>query len=83
MVVTTEGPEDPGNKKSLYIDRFAYLVSTLGTVSNAYNLDGGSSATLMFHGEKINSVNAKTSRALADMIYFASAYVPEGVPVAD
>lgn len=83
MIVTTEGPEDPGNKESLFIDRFAYLVSTLGTVSNAYNLDGGSSAYLVFGKKKINSVNAKTNNRLTDMIYFASAYQPDNEPVQD
>lgn len=75
LIVASEGPEE--NKKSgLTIDEFAKLVHSLGAV-NAYNLDGGSSATIVLNGKKINATSNPKTRQIADIIYFASAYVPD------
>ena len=52
--------------------QFAEYVATLG-VENAYNLDGGNSAALIYLGEKITSVDDRDHRPLSDIIYFASA----------
>ena len=43
----------------------------------AYNLDGGNSCALVFHGQKINDRENQELRDLADIVYFASAYDPE------
>ena len=43
----------------------------------AYNLDGGNSCALVFHGEKINDRDNQELRDLADIVYFASAYAPD------
>ena len=43
----------------------------------AYNLDGGRSTTMVFCGEKINSTSASSSRDIADILYFASAWQGE------
>lgn len=45
---------------------------------NAYNLDGGGSSTLYWHGEVVNEVNTSSKeREISDCIYFASAYTGE------
>lgn len=45
----------------------------------AYNLDGGNSAQMAYLGKKINkTVDDVNNRKVSDIIYFASAYVPEG-----
>lgn len=43
----------------------------------AYTLDGGQTATTVFHNELINPVQFGWEKAISDVIYFASA-VPEG-----
>ena len=41
----------------------------------AYNLDGGGTATLYWHGEVVSKVNTSgKEREISDCIYFASAY---------
>ena len=80
LCVASEGPEDKGST-GLTIPQFAELVYSLGDVQNAYNLDGGSSSTMVFQGEKINSPNNPKKRPLADIIYFASAYVEDSEEV--
>lgn len=57
---------------------FTDLVMSLGDVQQAYNLDGGNSTYLMFLGHKINNTEAGDPRLLADIVYFASAYVEDG-----
>lgn len=79
MVITSEGPDDP-DSKGLTLDQFAELVSTFEDVTNAYNLDGGSSSTIAFRKGKSNwgkyncPKNQKT-RSVGDIIYFADAYM--------
>ena len=43
----------------------------------AYTLDGGQTATTVFHNELINPVQFGWEKAISDVIYFASA-VPDG-----
>lgn len=66
-----------GNHESegggLTLHEWSAFLMTLG-VQNAYNLDGGNSAALIFGGEKINAVNNHRHRKISDIIYFASAY---------
>lgn len=57
---------------------FTDLVMSLGDVKQAYNLDGGNSTYMMFLGHKVNNTEAGSPRLLADIIYFASAYVEDG-----
>ena len=84
MCITAEGPNDPGSK-GLTIPQFAQLVASFKDVKNAYNLDGGTSATLVFLTEgkngkleykKINAPRNTKTRPVRDIIYFASAYKP-------
>ncbi len=50
----------------------AALMFDLGC-TQAFNLDGGNSATLIFNGEYYQSKSKSNERAQSDMIYFASA----------
>ncbi len=75
-VVYCEGPNDD-NSKGMGIDQFVRLIDTFDDVIHAYNLDGGSSATIVFKDEKINGPQAQRGRSIGDIIYFASAYVGE------
>ncbi len=50
---------------------FAEIMMELGA-EQAYNLDGGNSATLAFNGEVYND-KPQTERSVTDIIYFASA----------
>lgn len=43
-------------------------------IVTAYNMDGGGSATMVFHNEKINSPTNPKIRSLSDIIYFVSAW---------
>ena len=78
LLITSEGPEDPGSV-GLGIDQFVDLIMTFPGVRQAYNLDGGSSSTMVFRKEgnswrKINAPQNPKSRELKDIIYFATAY---------
>lgn len=70
LIVTTEGPE---NKGSVGFDllQMAALCKELGCV-NAYNLDGGSSSTIVLNNEKINALSSKKIRSVGDCIFFAT-----------
>ena len=57
--------------KGMTIMQFAQLAAQEGAVT-AYNLDGGDSAMLYFHGKKLND-RSQTSRKISDIVYFASA----------
>ena len=54
------------------IRQFAELTA-LQEVQVAYNLDGGDSTMLYFHGKKLND-RSKTAREISDIVYFASAW---------
>ena len=76
IIVQSDGPDDPDHT-GLWIRDFAELVYSLGDVQCAYNLDGGSSVRVLFHGKSIDSPYPNTKsqkRPNADMIYFASAW---------
>ncbi|MDD2649143.1 MAG: phosphodiester glycosidase family protein [Eubacteriales bacterium] len=69
-IVATEGPE---NKKStgLTIFEFQNYLYSLG-VQQAFNLDGGSSSTVVLNNEKINALSSHKVRYVYDIIYFAT-----------
>ena len=80
MIITSEGPEDPGST-GLKLWEFAELLETFGEIQQAYNLDGGSSSTLNFkkgnsNWGKINCPKNNSERPLRDIIYFADAWIP-------
>ena len=68
LIIATEGPENKGSK-GLTMDMFAQLAYDLGAV-NAYNLDGGSSSSLVLNNKKINSLSTGKIRAIGDILYF-------------
>ena len=57
------------------MEEFADIMNQLGA-KQAYNLDGGNSATLAFNGEVYND-KPQAERAVTDIIYFASATAGE------
>lgn len=61
----------------LTLDKMTALVQELGAVQ-AYNLDGGNSACLYLMGRKMNNTNSTEKRPISDIIYFASAWEPDG-----
>ncbi len=81
LLITSEGPEDKGSV-GLTIDQFVDLIASFPDVKNAYNLDGGSSSTMVFrkgtkNWEKINAPNNRKIRPLKDIIFFADAWSNE------
>ena len=70
VCVATEGPENKGSV-GLTIAEFAQLMKDLGA-KTAYNLDGGSSSTMMLGGKKINALSTGKSRPICDILYFAT-----------
>lgn len=74
LLITCEGPMEKRGGGMTMI-QFAEFVYSLG-VENAYNLDGGNSASLYFNGKKVNAVKNKDERRVSDIIYFASAVAP-------
>ena len=77
LIVYTEGPENK-DSKGLTIAQFAEFVYSFGNIQNAYNLDGGSSSTIVFNGAKINGLSTGKVRQISDIIYFATAWVKDG-----
>ena len=83
LLITSEGPEDR-NRKGLTLDQFVELLDTeFPEIQTAYNLDGGSSSTLLFRKgsefwAKINCPKGGKKRPLRDLIYFADAWMPDG-----
>lgn len=76
LILTNEGPEST-SPKSVGFDlvQMAQLCVAFG-LDNAYNLDGGSSATIALNNEKINSPSSHKNRMVGDCIWFAT-LVPE------
>lgn len=68
LIVVTHGPDNSGST-GLTMKEFAQLLSDLG-VQNAYNLDGGSSSTLVLNNKKINS--RISPRPVGDILYFST-----------
>ncbi len=82
LLITSEGPDDPDGN-GLKLDQFVELIASFPDVITAYNLDGGSSSTLVFRKgsekwAKINCPKNGKKRQLRDLIYFADAWMPKG-----
>ena len=68
------------SNESLTLEDFAAFLHSWGGVRQAYNLDGGMSAHLVFMGELRNKsalINGQDYRPVPDLLYFASAYQPD------
>ncbi len=71
--VIVTGPHKRGSKAFKFED-WRKFVASMDDIQNAYNLDGGDSAVLVFNNKKINDPENNNERPLADIIYFASAW---------
>ncbi|MGN0778514.1 MAG: phosphodiester glycosidase family protein [Aristaeellaceae bacterium] len=69
LILATEGPENKA--RGFTILEMAELCQELGCI-NAYNLDGGSSTTVVLDGRKINGQSGGKIRPVGDCIYFAT-----------
>jgi len=69
LIVATEGPEQEG-QIGLNVPQLTELCAAKG-VRHAYNLDGGSSVTIVLCGRRINAPETK-NRDVGDIIYFAT-----------
>ncbi len=74
--VIVTGPHKRGSK-AFRFDEWRKFVAGMDDIQNAYNLDGGDSAVLVFNNKKINDPENTNERPLADIIYFASAWPGE------
>ncbi len=74
VLVVVDGRQE-GYSRGITIKMLGEFMSELGCLQ-AFNLDGGGSATLAFNGACFNSTSDKAERNISDIIYFASA-VPE------
>lgn len=70
LILATEGPENKGSV-GFTIDQMAEMCLEMGCV-NAYNLDGGSSSTVVLNNKKINALSTGKVRPVGDCIYFAT-----------
>lgn len=70
LIIATEGPENKGSV-GFTILQMAELCQEMGCI-NAYNLDGGSSSSVVLGGKKINALSTGKIRPVGDCIYFAT-----------
>ena len=73
LFLATEGPEQ--KQPGLTVPECVELLENLGTVRQAYNLDGGNSTAIVLCGEKLNAREFK-ARDIGDIIYFATLVQP-------
>ncbi len=72
LIVCCEGPESRDfSDQGFSLAQMAKLCCKLG-MTNAYNLDGGSSAIVVLNGVKINSPSNPKRREIGDCIYFCT-----------
>ena len=75
ICIATEGPENKGSV-GLTLAEFAQLALDQGCI-NAYNLDGGSSSTVVLQNKKINALSTGKTRPICDILYFSTAIPPK------
>lgn len=83
LIVTAEGPDGSLNNGGLTVPEMAQLCYDMGAV-NAYNLDGGNSASLILNNTKMNRFGKGAPREVTDLVYFITAEpapVPTDTPV--
>lgn len=71
LIIATEGPENKGSV-GLTIPQFAEFCGDMG-VQQAFNLDGGSSSSVVLNYKKINSLSTGKIRSIGGMLYFVTA----------
>ena len=72
VVVDTVKHHDRSGKEGATGEELAQFMFELGC-EQAYNLDGGNSALLVFHGENFSDKTVSEERSVSDIIYFATA----------
>lgn len=70
LFIATEGPENKGSEGVTLLE-MAQICAATGC-QNAYNLDGGSSSTIVLNNKKINSRSSGKVRPVGDCIWFAT-----------
>ena len=72
LILCCEGPESRDySGQGFTLAQMAKLCHAYG-LDNAYNLDGGSSTTVVLNGKKINSPSNPKRREVGDCIYFCT-----------
>ena len=71
-MVVAEGRNEKEGFAGVTQQQLADFMYELGCVE-AFNLDGGNSATMVFNGELYKGMADGSERAQSDIIYFASA----------
>ena len=74
VLVVVDGRQ-PGYSRGISINTLAQFMGEIGC-QQAFNLDGGGSATLVFNGKLYNSPSNDAERKISDIVYIATA-VPE------
>lgn len=69
-IIATEGPENR-NARGLKLLEMAQLCADLG-FDNVFNMDGGSSSSIVLNYKKINALSSHKARAVGDAIWFAT-----------
>ena len=69
VLVVVDGRQD--QSRGVTHKQLAQFMGDLGC-QTAYNLDGGGSSTLLFHGEVYNSVSGDDEREISDILYFGT-----------
>jgi exopolysaccharide biosynthesis protein len=70
VLVVVDGRQD--ESRGVTHKQLAQFMGDLGC-QVAYNLDGGGSSTLLFHGKPYNSVSEGSERLISDILYFGTA----------
>ena len=72
IICAVDGRND--ENKGVTASQLADIMAQIGCTS-AYNLDGGGSTSLYWHGQIINHMNySGNQREISDIVYFASSY---------
>ncbi len=75
LILSCSGPESVDSRGMTLNELAEYMLSL--DVTTAYNLDGGSSSTLVFNGEKVNSLDTGKVRLVPDILYFSTGIKPQ------
>ena len=73
-MVVADG-RDAAGSKGCTCDTLAQFMKDQGCVQ-AFNLDGGNSALMVFHNQNYSEKSFSAERSVSDIIYFATAIEP-------
>ncbi len=71
LLVVVDG-RNQGGSKGCTVETLAHFMAEQGC-TQAYNLDGGNSALMVFNGENYSHKSFSAERSVSDIIYFATA----------